>query len=580
MNPQRAFSFPGWEIITQELVKLCTTPAGQRRAQHLQPVFSRRELEDLQRQTREMNILLSHLPQPLESLRQSSVQTLLLHLEAPVAPLAPALFQAWQQFSVCLQTLRTQVQPLSNQTPLLWQWLKPLKPPEELLRLNDSSLPQEKRQRCWSRRWRDVQALVRGLAELDLLQARGRLGQHWHGALAHFSYNQEIQLPQWRLPLDLLQKRPCAQGELHWPSHCNTWLLSGRHGSGKTRLLQNLGLTVLVHQAGIAIPSSAEARLPVFSSVHYLAEDLPLEQQLRALQGMLKRSTTHQLLLLDNPLTHSNPSESTSLLRSLIQTLAGSTGKILMVTHNKRLGQLAQELPSVETRALITQGSNWHLQAHQQADSELLALARRSGWPAELLKQAEISLEPLKHPTATSNRQAVQPPAAPDPPQRVERPIHSQRLILTPGVKPGVWIYFEPYNAYGELLSLPDNKGAVWIQLDNKRYQVDARHVLLSSHRKEKKGDTTGICIVTQSVPADSCDLHGLRIHEALSVLEKFLDTASHAGLLQVTINHGKGGGTLRQAVHNYLRNSRYVRGFRLADYGRGDSGVTQVELS
>lgn len=575
MNPPRSFCFPGWDILTQALTKLCVTPAGKQRAQSLQPLFNRQDLENLQCQHREMRILLSNLPHPLESLGSPTVHTLLERLQTPQALLHPSWLQAWHILVSCLHTLLMQIQALHTQIPLLWHWLQPLKFPQDLLSLTEPSLSQEKRQRIIRQRWPYLQTLVRRLTELDLLQARCRLGQSWQGHLAQFNCH-EIQLQQWRFPLDLLQGRSVDAGDLHWPSHCHLWILTGRHGSGKTRLLQNLGLTVLMHQAGIAIPSAADACLPLFSSVHYLPEDCPLAQQLQILHEILKHPQTYPLLLLDNPLTQSNPSESYVLLRSLIRSLASRTGKTLVVTHHKLLGQLAQELPTVEKRALMVQGAGWQVVAHQLADSELLALARRNGWPHDLLKQAETELKRLKpmpssHPLAPAR-------AIPSPPQ-VPHVTPHQPLTLSPGVKPGVWIYFETYKAYGELLTLPDNKGQVWILLDNKKYQVDARHVLLSSHRKEKRGDTTGIRIVTQSTPTNTCDLHGMRVDDALDILEKFLDTASYAGLSQVTINHGKGQGRLRQAVHAYLKSSPYVRNFRLADYGQGDSGVTQVEL-
>jgi DNA mismatch repair protein MutS2 len=42
-----------------------------------------------------------------------------------------------------------------------------------------------------------------------------------------------------------------------------------------------------------------------------------------------------------------------------------------------------------------------------------------------------------------------------------------------------------------------------------------------------------------------------------------------------VRIVHGKGTGALRNAVHNHLKRLKYVKSFRLAEYGEGDAGVT-----
>jgi len=71
-----------------------------------------------------------------------------------------------------------------------------------------------------------------------------------------------------------------------------------------------------------------------------------------------------------------------------------------------------------------------------------------------------------------------------------------------------------------------------------------------------------------------------LTVDEALFRLEQYLNDAFMAGLPSVRIVHGKGTGTLRQAVHEVLAKHPLVKSFRLGDYGEGDYGVTIVELA
>ena len=42
---------------------------------------------------------------------------------------------------------------------------------------------------------------------------------------------------------------------------------------------------------------------------------------------------------------------------------------------------------------------------------------------------------------------------------------------------------------------------------------------------------------------------------------------------------HGRGTGALRNAVHKHLKKLKYVKDFRLGEFGEGDSGVTIVEF-
>ena len=71
--------------------------------------------------------------------------------------------------------------------------------------------------------------------------------------------------------------------------------------------------------------------------------------------------------------------------------------------------------------------------------------------------------------------------------------------------------------------------------------------------------------------------LLGKTIYEALSALDKYLDDAYLAHLSTVRVVHGKGTGALRSAVQNHLKRIKYVKSYRLGEYGEGDAGVTIV---
>lgn len=77
----------------------------------------------------------------------------------------------------------------------------------------------------------------------------------------------------------------------------------------------------------------------------------------------------------------------------------------------------------------------------------------------------------------------------------------------------------------------------------------------------------------------DEVHLRRLTVDEALLKLDKYLNNAFMAGLYQVRVIHGKGTGTLRQAVREELAKHPLVKSYRLAGYGEGGAGVTMVEL-
>lgn len=71
----------------------------------------------------------------------------------------------------------------------------------------------------------------------------------------------------------------------------------------------------------------------------------------------------------------------------------------------------------------------------------------------------------------------------------------------------------------------------------------------------------------------------GLTVDEALAETDRYLDRAMLSGRSEVRIVHGKGSGALRSAIRKYLSSLSYIKGYRAAAYGEGDSGATVVEL-
>lgn len=73
--------------------------------------------------------------------------------------------------------------------------------------------------------------------------------------------------------------------------------------------------------------------------------------------------------------------------------------------------------------------------------------------------------------------------------------------------------------------------------------------------------------------------LLGLKVDEALQLVEIFLSEASSKNYPSVRIVHGKGTGALRKAIHNYLAHDLSVESYSIGEWNEGSSGVTIVKL-
>jgi DNA mismatch repair protein MutS2 len=79
--------------------------------------------------------------------------------------------------------------------------------------------------------------------------------------------------------------------------------------------------------------------------------------------------------------------------------------------------------------------------------------------------------------------------------------------------------------------------------------------------------------------PVMELHIRGMRLEEAMRLVQRQLDSALVHGLRQFSIVHGKGEGILRRAIHDYLRGLSVVEDFRFSPPEEGGYGKTIVTL-
>jgi DNA mismatch repair protein MutS2 len=88
---------------------------------------------------------------------------------------------------------------------------------------------------------------------------------------------------------------------------------------------------------------------------------------------------------------------------------------------------------------------------------------------------------------------------------------------------------------------------------------------------------------VDYSLPVSSAvpelNLRGMRLNEALEVLQRHIDSAVIMGMRNFAVIHGKGDGILQRGVHDYLSVQNIVADFRFSNPELGGFGRTEVEL-
>lgn len=135
----------------------------------------------------------------------------------------------------------------------------------------------------------------------------------------------------------------------------------------------------------------------------------------------------------------------------------------------------------------------------------------------------------------------------------------------------------------GTVLSLPDSKGDLQVQVGLLKLSVNIKNISkiqenVSKKQKQKQKYGALYRSKAQSVSI-SCNVIGKTLSEAEDIVDKYLDDAFMAGLKEVSLIHGKGAGILREGIQKMLRHHKHVKSYRKGAYNEGGDGVTVVTL-
>ena len=139
-------------------------------------------------------------------------------------------------------------------------------------------------------------------------------------------------------------------------------------------------------------------------------------------------------------------------------------------------------------------------------------------------------------------------------------------------------------NLTGTVHTLPNEKGDLYVQMGILRSLVNIKDLVLVEEtpvlgNKKKSTGAGKIKMAKSASVSTEINLIGKTTDEAIALLDKYLDDAYIAHMPSVRIVHGKGTGALRNAVHNHLKRLKYIKSYRLGEFGEGDAGVTIAEF-
>ena len=183
------------------------------------------------------------------------------------------------------------------------------------------------------------------LTELDLIHARARLSQIMDAIEPEINSEGNINLKAVRHPLLSLSDTSVVPNDITISHDINVLIVSGPNTGGKTVTLKTVGLTGLMVKAGLHIPADNGSEMAIFPDIYAdIGDEQDIDRHLSTFSGhlvniigILKFSSPSSLILLDELMISTDPSEGGALAEAILAELSIRGAKVITTTHYGQL---------------------------------------------------------------------------------------------------------------------------------------------------------------------------------------------------------------------------------------------------
>ena len=258
-----------------------------------------------------------------------------------------------------------------------------------------------------------LQAGIEVLAELDAVQAKASFSRRLKANPVALNDQGRVLLKRARHPLLMLAKDEVVANDILLDESIRVLVISGPNTGGKTVTLKIVGLFSLMVRAGLHLPCAPESEMAIFPELFAdigdaqdLSRDLSsfsahMSQMVRLLAesaGSRRTGTDpgQSLVLLDEPVTSTDPQEGAALAEALLCHLASLNMKVVVTTHYGPLKELAQTMPGFANASVefdVTRlAPTYRLFLGVPGGSSALEIAGRLGMDEKILDDARQRL--------------------------------------------------------------------------------------------------------------------------------------------------------------------------------------------
>jgi len=518
--------------------------------------------------------------------------------------------------------------------------------PEKLVELNNQlKMAESELKREILRILRELTRLVAGQSEtiennlsiltiLDLIHAKARLSQLMNAVESEINSDRNIDLKEARHPLliltdpstSLMAGTNVIPNDITLSPDFNVLIISGPNTGGKTLTLKTVGLMGLMVRAGLHIPVHNGSNMAIFPEIYAdIGDEQDIGRHLSTFSGhilniigMLNFASTSSLILLDELMISTDPSEGGALAEAILTELSSRGVKVMATTHYGQLkatGMLREKFRNASVEFdLKTLSPTYRLIQGIPGGSSALNIAAQLGMDRKIielstslikekekrLEDAVSKLENLKkvldeeYQKASSIRRESEN-LLEEQKNITERMKEEEREYLNTKKKRLAKDIAEARDRIKEIMGELDKEktsvkvkeakakiekiteGLLIISSESEDSQLEKLKKHFQDRRLQTKREKVSASPVSST--ETQCDLRGMRVDEAREMAIRFLDRAYQGEVTEVRIIHGYGTEAIKKMLREYLKESPYINTFRPGNMQEGGDGVTVVEL-
>ena len=461
------------------------------------------------------------------------------------------------------------------------------------------------------------------IGKLDFISSKVKLAVDFNCSMP--SIDEFIEFKNARHPL--IPKDKVVPININLGKTFNVLVITGPNTGGKTVTLKTVGLLCAMAQSGLLIPVSDGSTIKIFDNIFAdIGDDQSIEESLSTFSShitnivnILNTFSKDSLILADELGSGTDPIEGANLAISLLEEFYNAGAFVVATTHYHEIKNYCISHKGFENASaefdLKTLSPTYHILIGVPGKSNAFEISKKLGIPdriinnaSSLIKESDIDIENLLKQIYDSKIKIEKEK------EETEKNLHQAELLRKSLEKQNdeklineqKKINSAKAEAREILLDAKEQANEIISQLKNKKDIKDANKMrndlnksinsiggseldfssLLKLNNKydNEKNEKNKYSFVhfNNNISSISPEINviGENGDSAIAIIDKYLDSCYVSGIHQVRIVHGKGTGKLRDVIHNYLKNNKYVKSFSIAPYGEGDFGVTIVNLN